>query len=152
MQYHYSIEPDDCFRTALACVLDRPPQSIPNFAKGVIEPHTFHRRYREWLAQQGLGQMLLPWTGPLSSFLTYMQFAAPHAFWILGARPRHNQNAPFLEYHAFVARGGYVIHDPDPEGGGPAEQMGCQGIFLLAGTTDAAAMSAQRASGGHDAN
>lgn len=102
----------DCWRTAIACLLDKTsPQEVPDFkytAQGGLNQDWWAS---SWTWLRGQGYDLDHW--PLSAEKPAPDY--PHI--ITGRSPRKRLNGEAI-YHALLASGTTVLHDPHPEGGG----------------------------------
>lgn len=122
MKYHIQLfrhDPDNgiygnCHRTALACIFDKDsPADVPHFLEDNCDADTFYERTDAWLLEQGMRSITMPWQAEsLAQMLEVMELRAPGILWILGGVSPRGTN------HSVVCRGGEVIHDPHPDGGG----------------------------------
>lgn len=104
----------DCYRTAIASLLDLPPESVPHFCDG---PETkgddVTGRAREWLAGRGLSLVRLPlFCSDVGPVFELMGECNPGALYLLTGQSPRGFN------HVVVCRGGKLAHDPSQEGGG----------------------------------
>jgi hypothetical protein len=98
----------DCMRTCVACLLDRDPESVPNWfdpqsrykppAGETFEPW---RDMEEWLSDAGYLLLKVDVAGELSHVLLYMEQQNPSVLFILAG-----------DGHAVIACGGKILHDP----------------------------------------
>lgn len=101
----------DCYRTAIACLLDLPPEDVPHHHR-VLEGNEQRALMDEWLEPRGLRLVLFAWPCQVTDILEVMGVVNPDAHYLVsGQSPRGTD-------HTVVAKGGEIIHDPHPEGGG----------------------------------
>lgn len=135
MKYHTQIllhDPDrgvqgDCFRTALACLLDLNPRDVPHFwGDPSRDADEVWREVDAWLTQNhGLRRWTAAYAGDLESLLEALKVQNPGiAFLLCGASPRGTA-------HQVIACDGKIIHDPHPEGGGLVGPVEDDGYFWV---------------------
>lgn len=96
----------DCFRAALASLLDLPLASVPNF----VEAAYWWQELEAWLGARGYDPMRLPWPPPTG--VTWQ----PGGYYLAsGESPRDHALR-----HAVVYLDGRLAHDPHPDGTGLA--------------------------------
>ena len=88
----------DCFRTAIACILETPPAEVPHF----VESETWFMDCQKWLRNRGY--CLVYEANP-----TYAEYWGYHL--ISGDGPRGMR-------HTVVGCGGEEVWDPHPSGDG----------------------------------
>ena len=124
----YSHEPSlgvigDCWRTAIGCLLDLPPDSVPHFLKehwlgDSADAFAVSASTKAWLADFGLTYVEHAFTCSLDDVLDMQRAINPDAYYLLsGSSPRGFN-------HCVIAKSGAIIHDPYPGGGnlvGPAK-------------------------------
>ncbi len=71
-RYHH--DPDngsygDCTRTVFACLLDLDRDVVPHFGADEPPVHVRSNHERAWLAEQGLVEVTIPYTGELAEIL-----------------------------------------------------------------------------------
>lgn len=93
----------NCFATCIACLLEVPVDSVPNFC----ENDNWREATNEWLAQYGLHYQDVTLPGDARD--EAVRFWGYHV--ISGDGPRGLR-------HSVVGYQGKMIHDPHPEGGG----------------------------------
>ena len=103
----------DCFRTALAYLLDLAPQDVPHFCATNRSSDELWPAINAWLAETlHLGIYSVAYDCPLEQVLTMQQVLNPNIYYLLaGKRPRGVT-------HQVIACGDQIIHDPALEGGG----------------------------------
>lgn len=103
----------DCYRAALASILDLEVEALPHFGAGNPTPVAFNARIDAWMADQGLIQI---WNffdaAPLPLILGTCAHANPGICHLVVGRSSLGGN------HACVACDGEIIHDPSPRGAG----------------------------------
>ena len=103
MTPHTQLGRSDCWRTCIACLLDVPPEEVPD-APGDV------KRLNGWLAGRGLTYVGLPLVGfDVRRVRDYFR-ETPRVEHVLIGRASDGGN------HSVVARGGRIIHDPFPGG------------------------------------
>lgn len=109
----------DCWRTAVACLLEVPRDDVPHF----IQDYWDHENTSEWyLATQRFVEEHKPgWTlkpyGP--SFPTYLDEGMPEYVILTGQSPRGD----WLHCVVASASDGSLVWDPHPAGGGVLSQV-----------------------------
>ncbi len=101
----------DCFRTAIACILDcESPEEIPLFAP--VEDQK--KAYVEYLDSIGYVLFEIPFniTKSIKAPLLFMQTYYPNFDYILAGVSSRGIG------HVSIYRGDELIHDPHPSGGG----------------------------------
>jgi len=103
----------DCFRTAIACLLDLPPESVPHVCtggEGTDKDAT--DRMDHWLRENhGVAIMCMAVDAdvcPLGSLFNTMKMLNPEVYWLLIGKSRTGC------VHNVICRGGEIIHDPTP--------------------------------------
>jgi hypothetical protein len=97
----------DCYRTAIACIMDKEPEEVPHFYPS---PDTTSEQFNDlvdnYLKTQGLIRFISWYTCSLDEVLASVGGNNPNCYWILsGTSPRNTE-------HAVVCLGGNIIHDP----------------------------------------
>lgn len=103
-------EVGDCFRTAIACLIDRNPSTIPNFAEGQGTDQEAVVMARTWLRNHhGLGLFMFAAgdVTPLADFLAWVERFNGGERWILVCSTREGGAG-----HALVCEGGKIAWDP----------------------------------------
>ncbi len=99
--------PGNCLSACVASILDMPTESVPLFVKKT-DPcdGIWAERLDKWLAEDGLGALILP---------ASVVLAPPEGFYILyGLSVKGNE-------HAVVGKAGRIVHDPHPSRTGLAK-------------------------------
>ena len=96
----------DCHRTAIACILDLPPDRIPHIA-GKESNAQWLVKMNEALTPHGYQIASIAFTGsiPLHEMMGYMEELNPTVHYILCGRTK--DDVP----HVVVCRGGNIMHD-----------------------------------------
>lgn len=124
MQYHKQLfrhDPEngfvgDCFRTALACLLDLKPEDAPHFMGNLKEPiEDAWANVDTWLDREhGLRFCIIPFKieEDLETCLEGFFKISP------GLRLEVGGFSPRGTPHSVIVEDGKVVHDPHPDGGG----------------------------------
>lgn len=102
----------DCFRTAIACLLDIEPESVPHFCEngGNAEDGAF-KNADEWLRERhGLCLAAVPMVGEIE-----VKDALKHAgFWLRDCHYLLVGQSKTGCNHNVICKNGKVVHDPAP--------------------------------------
>ena len=108
----------DCFRTAIACLLDMAPGDVPHFnSPELIDMNAQNQLARDWLAERGLALIEFAWPAESVTFDELIANLRAGAgsddlhFMLTGQSPRGT-------CHVVIANGSGIVHDPHPDGGG----------------------------------
>lgn len=120
----------DCYRTALACLLDLEPEEVPHENRQMTGEE-FLRYYRAWLAERGLTLWYFRYTVPPEQGIAWMfeamgSWNGDQPFMLSGKSPRGTN-------HVVIATRAGIIWDPHPDGGdlvGPDED-GCYNVEVI---------------------
>lgn len=122
MQSHKQLYPHnpphsygDCFRTALGCLLDLPPEQVPHFYDGVgadDDATEANKSIHYWLHSHGYTLVTVAYEAPLDQVLYSMGHNNPTLYYLISGTSITGNN------HCCVALGGEIIWDPAPEGKG----------------------------------
>jgi len=108
--------PDDCFRTAIACLLDcERPDDVPHFMEDRENLGDAYSRLRKWLAGRGLAYAFFGVHGDIGSPADAREVVAfnnPDLYYVMIGTNSRGEN------HATVCCGRYEIHDPAWAGSG----------------------------------
>lgn len=103
----------DCFRTAIACLLEIDPEEVPHHHR-VLAGGEQSRLLRSWLMMRGLTLIELAWpTETLFDLLVNLEHAIGDTgmkFMVSGQSPRGTDHVVICDTKGFV-------HDPHPDGG-----------------------------------
>lgn len=129
----------DCYRTAIACLLERPRDEVPHFYEGCFastpeaEVHAMHDARREWIRREGLllVEMALNINddGSVEGLVASISERNPGQYWMLIGASRNGTG------HVVICRDGAIVHDPaiDDSGiVGPEPNSGCYWVEFLA--------------------
>lgn len=99
----------DCWRTCVACLLDRQPDHVPHFLvdcwnDGVLGD----KRLRAWLSTQGFGLATVAFAGELEDVLLSMKNLNPGIFYMLGGKSRLGCG------HSVIGFEDSIAWDPSP--------------------------------------
>ncbi len=96
----------DCYRTAIACLLDRAPAEVPHFYDHNVAPGDGEQHRDAWLAEQGWFRVAIAFNSDLVSLLRMMEALNPGTYYILSGFSRTGVN------HSVIGCGGEIVHDP----------------------------------------
>lgn len=118
----------DCYRTAIGCLLDLPPDEVPHFADGGIVPEKTQKAIQAWLAPRHIALMGFPFLGELADVLRAMKLVNPGVHYLLAGQSRTGVA------HVVVARDDRIVHDPSPSNPGiiGPEDDGFYWVHILA--------------------
>ena len=105
----------DCWRTAIACLLDLDPEEVPHFNDSLDKSGDDVRmETMEWLSWRALTYITIGWPGELSikDVLTSVGIQNPHVFYLFSGESRTGVN------HTVIGRGDAIIHDPSLDNSG----------------------------------
>jgi len=120
MQLHKQLFPHDpagdqygdCFRTALACLLDLEPSSVPHFMHDGTGEDSVWARVNEWLAPRNLAHCTFAVCGDLSDVFRMMSSVNAGAYYLLAGSSSRGFN------HQVIALNDAILHDPSPSDAG----------------------------------
>ena len=95
----------DCYRTAIACLLDMEPEEVPHFyGKDMKEQDILAS---EWLLSQGYNIFTISFSGELTldDLLYSVAFNNPNIYYLVTA-------ASSVTNHVFIAFNDKIVHDP----------------------------------------
>lgn len=97
----------DCFRTALACILDMEQvEDIPHFFDGEFDLDEGWDAVREWLlVNKQLFMLTVPFDSKLQELLDCMKFQNPGIFYLISGHSG-------VDNHVVIAYEDRIIHDP----------------------------------------
>lgn len=100
----------DCYRTAIACLLNKPAGEVPHFfslQNGAITSEEAHKLASDYLATQGLATFTVGiLCDDLNVLLDAMQKWNPDLYYLLSGESERGTN------HTVVCLGGRIIWDP----------------------------------------
>lgn len=109
----------DCYRTAIACLLEREPGSVPHhYGRADMSDSEVRALMQAWLAEQGLCSVQVCFGGSdLATVMGFMGSRNPGLYYMLsGTSPRGT-------CHVVICLGNQMVHDPHPDGTGLAGPM-----------------------------
>lgn len=96
----------DCFRTALACVLDMEPSQVPHFMDGF--PDDWAEQMNDWLLSNGFFAVEFAFDGSVEYALKAMGLWSKDTEYLIAGRTIGGTD------HQCVGRNDQIIHDPEP--------------------------------------
>lgn len=104
----------DCFRTAIACLLDLEPQQVPHVFHSLdVTPEAGAAAMRQWLAKRGYNLFQFPFAiekgQSLDTILTVLNDVNPGALFLLSGTGHSGVE------HVVIAGAGRIVHDPSPK-------------------------------------
>lgn len=130
----------DCFRTALGCLLNMPPEKVPHFYDGCRpedDATEQNKAVQYWLAQQGYRLVIIPYECSPETLLESQGFNNPDTYWLMsGKSGKHDCN------HVVICCGNQVIWDPSRENSGVTGknkdgQVWCEYLIPISMTANA---------------
>lgn len=93
----------NCWQACMASLLERGLDDVPNFME-IIDDEQRHEAERQWWESQGFALLNVNYgpEEPVPPCLHIVTGKSPRGDWL----------------HSCVAKGGTIVHDPRPEGGG----------------------------------
>lgn len=98
----------DCYRTALACLLDVDRDSVPNFGEHYDDIRAFYAAADAWLRERGLRRVEVAFQGDLATVFASQAAMNPGVYYLLGGQSDRGWN------HSVVGCGGEIVCDPHP--------------------------------------
>ena len=106
----------DCYRTAIGCLLNMPPEKVPHFYDGCRpedDATEQNKAIKYWLEQQGFHIVQIAYECELEKLLHAQSLNNPEVYYMLsGKSGKHNCN------HVVIACGGQIVWDPSRENSG----------------------------------
>jgi hypothetical protein len=103
----------DCFRTAVACLLDEVPSLVPHVCHGGMTGVESTQRMNDWLvAEHRLTLVEFPFMGELQDVMGTMENFNPGLTYLLTGRSRNGVS------HVVICRSRRIIHDPSLDDSG----------------------------------
>lgn len=100
----------DCFRTAIACLLDLEPEDVPHYHEGICPDGADQLGcMNEWLAERGLLLHSVPFEGDRAVILKAVSTYRQGCRFLLGG-----QSVPGIG-HVVICRNGEIEHDTHPD-------------------------------------
>jgi len=79
----------DCHRTCIACLLDLPPEQVPNFGEHYGDAPMFASAVEGWLSLHGLRGVDFLFQGELEDVLNCMDKMNHDVYYLLGGTSKH---------------------------------------------------------------
>lgn len=102
----------DCMRTALACLLELPVDTVPHFLHDGCDGEVFSRRIDEFLETLDLALLAIPFEDTPVNVMMSMESTNPDTRFLLSGLSPRGIN------HVVVAMNSEIIHDPHPSRAG----------------------------------
>lgn len=106
----------DCYRTAIACLLDLSPIEVPHVYQMFPEdPDAAHEHMADWLRLRGWTRAIIAWEGleqNVDEFVRNVSTGMPGLHFILLGRSRNERN------HAVICRDGVIVWDSSLDNSG----------------------------------
>lgn len=103
----------DCWRTAIGCLLDKPPADVPHFTEGAWNNTAeANAKARAWLATQGLSFVESAYAGTLEGVMASVAANSPNVHYLLGGNSRTGVG------HSVVACNEQIVWDPSIDDAG----------------------------------
>ncbi len=97
----------DCQRTAIACLLDKELDEVPNFGIHYDDQAAFYKAIDEYLATEGLGEFHFCYNNcELDDVLACMAMWNKNLHYMISGRSERGFN------HVVICKGGAMVHDP----------------------------------------
>lgn len=122
----------DCWRTCIACILDKHPSEVPHFldeSKAKIKTGEEIKKCSRWLRKHDITRMAIPISSP--SLREAMEFVSkwnPHMHFILAGQSKNEVN------HCVICQDGKIVFDPSQDESGvvgPCADDGCYWIEIF---------------------
>lgn len=101
----------DCYRTAIACLLDLPPSDVPHVYDG-RDDAIGKARMESWLSSHGKILIDVAYADSVQTVLSLHEHRYPSLHWILSGISANGCN------HVVICRGGQIVHDPAQDDSG----------------------------------
>lgn len=95
----------DCMRTAIACLLEVSPQDVPHFLHDGCDGATFIDRIDEYLAEQGLVLVAIPFMDTPANVMDSMMNTNPNIRYLISGQSERGID------HVVIACNGKIIWD-----------------------------------------
>jgi hypothetical protein len=101
----------DCWRTAIGCLLNMPPEDVPHFCDGNWQDGpAVERNTRAWLATKGYSFVEIPYKDTVENVLAMCAAMYKDVYYIISGRVGDGPN------HATIGYGGEILWDPSANG------------------------------------
>lgn len=113
----------DCYRTALACILDLEPEDFPHVGiEQWRDPDLFNKHFEKHLESIGFSMVQIAWNN-LVGMLNSMEIANPGVYYVIGGESRNGCG------HVVVACGGEIVWDPAQDNSGLVAPFKEDGLY-----------------------
>lgn len=103
----------DCYRTAIACLLNLDPEEVPNFAESHWDDmKAWKKADKEFLAQFNLTYAEIAYDSSLETLLYSMELLSPGILYLLSGTSRNNT------HHTVIGGAGRIYWDPAKDNSG----------------------------------
>jgi hypothetical protein len=103
----------DCYRSAIASVLDLHPSDVPHVMDKGATSDTADAKMAVWLASRGLCIIQIAWGGgDMQAALTTQKYINPDRYYLLSGKSRTGCN------HVVVCLNDGIVHDPSLDDAG----------------------------------
>lgn len=102
----------DCYRTAIACLLEIEPASVPHFYDEGRGSKEVDSMVREWLWERGMDTLLLPYKADLQVGPSSVAALNPNIFYMLSGTSRTGCN------HVVICQNREIVWDPSLDDSG----------------------------------
>lgn len=97
----------DCWRTAIGCLLNMPPEEVPHFCQGNWQnAAAVEKLTREWLNGKGYSFIEVPYDDSVESVLEMCAQMYPDIYYIISGKIDKGPD------HATIGLGGEIVWDP----------------------------------------
>lgn len=98
----------DCWRTAIACLLDIDPKQVPHFCHGAPGGEVVKMNTMEWLSERGLSYVSVVYPGETRMKDVLRSFGGmnPHVYFLFSGTSETGVN------HTTIGHGEQIVHDP----------------------------------------
>lgn len=96
----------DCHRTVIACLLDKHPEEVPNFADSWDDIGEWYRRVDDYLKTQGLSSVNVLYHSTLDQLLASQGNINKNAYYMLSGTSSNGTG------HVVICKGGEIYWDP----------------------------------------
>lgn len=97
----------DCWRTAIGCLLNLPPDQVPHFGDGCFDDSVeFHKRTNTWLRSKGYSIVETAFDCPIEYVFAHLATNNPDRYCLLSGTSRSGFN------HTVIACNDQIVWDP----------------------------------------
>lgn len=119
----------DCCRAAVATVLEMDPATVPHFFDKGVSGEEGRKLVRDFLKEHGYSLAEFAFTAPPDEVREHMEHQCEDTVYFLIGGGSYGRSD-----HVVVCRGGEIVHDPSPGGGGvtrPCAETGITWLWLI---------------------